>query len=65
MQWKDINIYKPENNQQVLATDGKNYHIAIYDEYDGLQCDTCGVGCWVKKSLYWTPLSFEVEKTNE
>ncbi len=56
MKWIKCSDQLPDDGQQVLATDGKNFHIAVYNKYDGLEHDICDYSCRVKESFYWMPL---------
>ena len=63
MEWKDIKIIKPDIDQQVLATDGENFHIAAWSKIFGLEHDNCDYSCRVRESLYWTSLHFQPERS--
>lgn len=61
MKWYITEIKKPDEDQKVLATDGKNSHIAIYIPWmdkENLACYQCDYSCRVKESLYWTDLQY-------
>lgn len=56
MKWISVKDRLPEEDQEVLATNGKYYHIGKMG-FDSIGCGDCGYSCGIRgDETHWMPL---------